>query len=189
MFLAAAAPPVAPSPSTALVSPRMSFADAIKPFSDYRYNYNGYVGKDGKVRNDGLGCSGFTSAVLHRMRGGEDWLRRYDVRVHQWSGDRAAEHFALKKAGTFTSADLLDPERIAAEVKSGKVKADRLYYFNARKGKNGHVGFVRFGSDGSIRQWHYSSISKGLYKGEFRGWLGASLYRTGATVEFYAVPE
>jgi len=173
---------------TALIKPKMGFEEAIKPFTDLKYNYSGYVGADGRVRNDGLGCSGFTSVVLHRMRDGDNWLRHYELMVYQWYGDKAAEHFGLKKAWTFPSADLLDASKTRELLKAGKLQAGALYCFNARKEKNGHVGFVRSGADGAIEQWHYSSIARGLYRGDFRDWLRRSLYRA-ATVELYLVPE
>jgi hypothetical protein len=176
-----------PARETALVKPRLSFEDALAPYAGHKYKYEGYVGADGKVVNGGLGCSAFTSVVLHRMRDGEDWLKRYDRTVHQWYGDRAAEHFGLKKAGTFGSADLLDERATRALLADGKLTAGQLYLFNARSGKNGHVGFLRPGPDGALEQWHYSSIADGLYRGDFRGWLRASLYR-GAQVELYLVP-
>ncbi|MCE9530138.1 MAG: hypothetical protein K8T89_03225 [Planctomycetes bacterium] len=177
-----------PAKETFLRKPQMSFAAAQEPFQKFTYKYNGYVGPDGKVRNDGLGCSAFTSAVLHRMRDGDEWLKAYDPTVHQWYGDKAAEHFGLKKVDQFNSTSLLDPKETLAFLKDGKLAAGQLYYFNARTGKNGHVGFVRLDKEGAIEQWHYSSISNGLYCGDFRKWLQESMYRA-AKVELYVVPE
>lgn len=180
--------PFGPSDETALRQPRMSFEEAMKPFTGFAYDYGGHVGPDGKVRGNGLGCSAFTSAVLHRMRDGEDWLRRYDMQVYQWYGEKAAVHFGLKKVDTFASPDLLSVAKTQELLKQGKLQAGALYYFNARREKNGHVGFVRPGADGSLEQWHYSSISRGLYRGDYRQWLRSSMYRE-ATVELYFVPE
>ena len=177
-----------PSPDVRLLRPKMSFAQAARPYQGLRYDLGGYVGADGKVRRGGLGCSAYTSAVLHRMRDGEGWLARYNLSVHQWYGERAAEHFGLVKAGRFASADLLDARRTRALIAEGKLRPGALYYFNARRGKNGHVGFVRVGAAGELEQSHYSSIVGKLYTGDYRGWLRASLYRT-AAVELYAVPE
>jgi serine/threonine protein kinase len=176
------------SAKTTLVHPKMSFEEARKPYLNNKYVYSGHVGPDGKVRNDGLGCSAFTSVVLHRMRDGSEWLERYDLNVHQWYGDKAAEHFGLKKVDTFAASDLLDADRTRTFVKDAKLKVGQLYLFNARKDKQGHVGFVRMAPDGALEQWHYSSIPGGLYTGDFRSWLKASLYRS-ATVELYLIPE
>jgi hypothetical protein len=188
VLLGAAPPAREPAGEAALVRPRMSFREALAPYTGYRYVYSGHVGADGKVRNGGLGCSAFTSVVLHRMRDGKDWLRRYDPQVHGWYGEKAAEHFKLRKVDTFAAKVLLDPARTAELVKAGKLKGGALYYFNARRQKNGHVGFVRVREGGAIEQWHYSSIAHGLYRGDFRKWLRASMYRA-ATVELYVVPE
>ncbi len=177
-----------PAPATALVHPRLTFAEASRPYERLKYSVSGWVGPDGKVRGAGLGCSAYTSVVLHRMRDGDGWLARYETRVHQWYGDRAALHFGLLKAGTFTSADLLSIARTRALLREGKLRAGGLYYFNARKGKAGHVGFVRLDAAGGLRQWHYSSLVGGLYRGNFRRWLRQSMYRD-ATVELYVVPE
>src|SRR5262249_38091571 len=142
----------------------------------------------GKIQNDGLGCSAYTSVVLHRMRDGEDWLKHYDVKVYQWYGEKAAEHFGLAKAGRFQASDLVDPKKTHELISSGKLEAGSLYLFNARKNEQGHVGFVRVDAESQMEQWHYSSISKGLFGGAFRTWLKRSLYRD-AEVELYRVPE
>jgi hypothetical protein len=182
----AAAPP--PRPATALVKPRMSFAEASRPYEGLKYSLSGWVGRDGKVRGGGLGCSAYTSVVLHRMRDGAAWLGRYNIKVHQWYGDRSARYFDLSKAGTFPASDLLEAARTQALLRDGVLRPGTLYYFNARKGKSGHVGFVRLKADGGLEQRQYSSLAKGLYKGDFRVWLRRSMYRS-ATVELYVVPE
>ncbi len=166
----------------------MSFAEASRPYEGHKYVYSGNVGPDGMVRDGGLGCSAYTSVVLHRMRDGADWLRRYDRQVHLWYGDKAAEHFGLKKAGTFASKDLLDVKKSQEVLAGAGVKPGALLFFNARKSKNGHVGFVRVRDGGELRQWHYSSLANGLYQGDFREWLRRGMYRD-AAVESYFVPE
>jgi hypothetical protein len=171
-----------------LTQPRMSYDDASRPYEGFKYNLNGYVAPTGKIVGDGLGCSAFTSVVLHRMRDGEDWLKNYDPKVYQWYGEKAAVHFGLEKAGRFASADLLEVAKTKDLIAAGKLRAGALYYFNARKDKNGHVGFVRVEANGGLRQKHYSSISKGLMTGDFREWLRVSMYRS-AEVELYFVPE
>src|SRR4051794_2097522 len=82
-------------PGARLATARMTFEEARRPYARSAYVYSGHVARDGTVRNGGLGCSAFTSVVLHRMRDGDGWLARYDLRVHQWYGHRAAEHFGL----------------------------------------------------------------------------------------------
>ncbi len=185
LVAAGAAPP---TPCVRLVTARLTFEEAARPYLGQRYEYSGYVGPDGKVKGGGLGCSAFTSVVLHRMRDGEAWRQRYDLRVHQWYGERAAEHFGLARAGKFASKELLSAERVRALTEAGTLREGQLYYFNARRGQQGHVGFVRVLPGGKLEQAHYSSIKGGLYRGNFRAWLKASLYR-GATVELYGVPE
>ena len=44
-------------------------------------------------------------------------------------------------------------------------------------------------ADGRLEQVHYSMLANGLYRGDFRDWLKKSLYRSGAQVELYRVPE
>lgn len=175
-------------PRAALVKSQMSFDEAMKPYADLKYDYAGYIAKDGKAKGKGLGCSAFTSVVLHRLRDGEKWLDGYDATTYQLYGEDAAKHFALKKAGKFESTALLDEAETKKLVKDGTLNAGELYLFNARREKNGHVGFVRVSEVGALTQWHYSSISNGLYTGDFRRWLKESMYRA-ATVELYLVPE
>jgi hypothetical protein len=181
-------PPTQPPSEIELVKPKMTFADAMKPYTDMKYDYSGYIDKKGERHGEGLGCSAFTSVVLHRMRDGDKWLPGYDDSVYKLYGEDAAKHFGLKKAGKFESIALLDQAQTKSMLKGGELSGGQLYLFNARKEKNGHVGFVRVTDTGDIEQWHYSSISKGLYKGDFRKWLQESMYRA-ATVELYVVPE
>lgn len=183
--LALGAAPFVPDPR--LKRARMTFAAAMRPYAGLKYDLHGCLDREGKA-GTALGCSAFTSAVLHRMRDGDGWRRRYDSRVYQWYGEKAAEHFGLVLAGRFASADLLDADKRRKLAETGKLRAGALYYFNARRGKNGHVGFIRVGKAGEMEQWHFSSIKGGLYTGDFAEWLRRSLYRE-AAVELYAVPE
>jgi hypothetical protein len=170
--------------------PALSFPKAADPFTKAKYNKDGYVDKSGRIRNGGLGCSAYTSVVLHRMRHGKGWQKPYSLKVHQWYGDRIAKHFGLKQAGRFSAKTLLNGASTKQLVATGKLKANILYVFNVRKGKQGHVGFVRVKADGKMIQSHYSGLPRyqGLATGDFRIWLRASQYRI-ANVELFAVPE
>ena len=68
---------------------------------------------------------------------------------HAPHGERAAEHFGLPRAGKFASKELLAADRVRALTEAGTLREGRLYYFNARRGKQGHVGFVRLLPGGS----------------------------------------
>ena len=172
-----------------LIRPKMGFPEAMKPYEGLAYDYSGHVDATGKVIGKGLGCSAFTSIVLHRMRDGDDWLKHYDTEVFQWYGDRAATHFGLTKAGAFLAEELLDAKKTLALIEAGRLKPGTLYLFNARKHEQGHVGFTRLLRDGKLEQAHFSSMTKGLYRGDFREWLQRSMYRDKATIEFFVIPE
>ena len=121
---------------------KMSFADAAMPYTGSKYHKAGYVGTSGRATRKGLGCSGYTSAVLHRMRDGADWLETYNLRVHEKYGNEIARHFGLELTRKVHASTLLDKALTKALVKGRKLRSG-LYLFNVRRGVNGHVGFVR----------------------------------------------
>jgi len=159
---------------------KTSFAQAAKPYSSAKYNADGYVGAGGAIRGGGLGCSAYVSVVLHRMRYGMVWRKHYSLKVHQRYGDVIARNFGLKSAGRFRASSLLSVKATRKLMASGKLKPNGLYLFNVRRGKQGHVGFLRVKQDGRLIQSHYSGMKQynGLATGDFRRWLRASRYRT-----------
>ncbi len=148
---------------------RMTLKEAMTPFHGYAYNFNGHVDSSGEVVQGGLGCSGFVSAVLHRMQHGKDWLKSFNPKVHQLYGDQIAKTFSLPPAGQLDSKTLSNPSALRAKIASGEMKADGLYMFNVRNGQAGHVGFVRVKADGTLEQAQYSGLQayNGLATGNF----------------------
>ena len=58
----------------------MHFDEAINGWTSLSYKLeSGIKSKQGDLTHPGfLGCSGFVSIVYHRMRYGDEWLKRYD---------------------------------------------------------------------------------------------------------------
>jgi len=175
---------------------RMSFEQASKPFSGYRYSRYGYVSSTGQVTKGRLGCSGYATAVLYRMQNGNEWLKAYQADAkagrwpYQWYGDRIAAFFKLAAAIEVSAADIDDPAHIRAMVDDKTLVAGGLYFFNVRNGKEGHVGFVRVGQDGELQQRQYSGLEsyRGLATGDFRHWKDSTIYKD-SPVQLYLVPE
>lgn len=169
----------------------MSFRDASAPYEGTSYNSkNGYVGRDGKIKNGGLGCGSYASVVLQRMRHGKDWLKYYDVTLHYDYGGIMAKKFGLDEIAKLQPFFLESKERTKILIDSAQVKAGALYYFNIRNGAAGHVGFLRFSATGEIQQYHYSGMDayKGFAKGDFRKWFFGSQYKA-SEVQLWFVPE
>ena len=64
----------------------MTFVKAAEPYTGFGYDFNGHVRKDGSMYvAEKLGCSGYVSAVLQRMRLGEEWQshRQYKHELYQ----------------------------------------------------------------------------------------------------------
>ena len=167
------------------------YSEARKEYTDgsLGYDKDGCIKKNGALKGEGLGCSSYVSAVLHRMKYGEDdWLDKYNVQVHQWYGHRIAEHFELAPVAAPHASLLLDDDSRQSLVDNGIVPA-ALYYFNVRRGVEGHVGFVTIQADGSTEQSHFSSMSKykGHASGDFVAWLKDSRY-SDSFVEIYRMP-
>jgi hypothetical protein len=156
-------------------TPQMDFASATAPYKAFTYNINGYVAKcsasepDGKVAGNALGCSGYASIVLHRMRFGSAWKSNYSLKVHQNYGGWIAGHFGLTFQVSLPAADINDATKISsllAETNASKphLRAG-LYFFDVRAGRAGHVGFLQIQSNGTLAQSHYSQIPNGLATG------------------------
>jgi hypothetical protein len=168
---------------------QQSFEDASKPYEGQKYKVDGYVDKKGDVQGGGLGCSAYASVVLHRMRWDTKWLEHYDLKVHQHSPEEIAADFSLVAAHTLQAAEISDKALVVKLIADGKLVADGLYLFAARKAGDGHVGFVRISADGTISQWHYSKLDKydGLATGEFKDWYEKSMYKK-SPVALFVVP-
>jgi len=76
---------------------KMSFEAAAEAYYREVYNYDGYVNGRGEVVNGGLGCSGFVSIVLHRMRYGNSWQASYDSKLYQDYGNVIARKSTSRK--------------------------------------------------------------------------------------------
>src|SRR5438046_8302616 len=67
-------------------------------WTGYQYDKDsGLKNKSGELTRPGyLGCSGFASIILQRMKYGKDtWLSNYDFKVQQIYGDEAAKLMGL----------------------------------------------------------------------------------------------
>lgn len=161
----------------------MSFADAASGFTAEKYDLNGHVGRDGAVKRGGLGCSGYVSVVLQRMQNGKDWLKQYDLHLHEKHGEDIAKEVGLTLTYTLPSAKVGDAAEVKKLIKAGTLAAEALYMFNV---DNGHVGFVRVKADGALVQSHYSGMKayNGLATGDFAAWHKASMYKS-KPVQFY----
>jgi hypothetical protein len=167
---------------------KMSFEAAVEPYSHEVYNYDGYVSGRGAVVNGGLGCSGFVSVVLHRMRYGDNWQASYDSKLYQDYGDVIARKSGLPLVCIIESNSLVARDRCQAFFDSRGVNVGAIFVFNVRDGVHGHVGFVRVMPDGWLAQFHYSGMEgyKGLAQGDFLGWYLRSMYKA-SPVELYGV--
>ena len=171
----------------------MAFNEAKKPYLHQKYRYYGAVDTTGAIINGGLSCSGFVSAVYHRMKYGDDWPHLQDTSLHQQYGEVMAERMGLTPATTITKTAISSRHQIQALIADGTLQANAVYFFNARRGKHGHVGFVTPMADGRLLQYHYSDLYNGLAKGELKGWYLQSLYgdpsknapKAGAPVTLY----
>jgi hypothetical protein len=166
----------------------MSFKGAIEPYAHEVYNFDGYVNSKGAVVNGGLGCSGFVSIVLHRMRYGDNWQAFYDSKLYQEYGDVIARKSGLPLVATIDSNSLIAPDKCAAFFASRGVNVGAILVFNVRKEIHGHVGFVRVLPGGRLAQFHYSGMPgyNGLAQGDFTEWYSKSMYKT-SPVEFYGI--
>lgn len=170
---------------------KMSLKDASAPYSKLKYDKDGYIDKDGNVKNSGLGCSAFVSVVLHRMQNGDQWLESFNWTAHQESGSGLASMFGLPLMATIPASVLGAPAAREALVKSGRLKADALYMFDVWKGtEHGHVGFILVRPNGRFDQFHYSGMQgyEGLAHGDFQKWYESSMYN-GEQVQLYGVAE
>ena len=160
-------------------SAQMSFDDALKGWTGFQYNKEaGLENKSGELTHPGfLGCSGFASIILQRMKYGNDaWLKDFDFKVQQVYGDEAAALMGLKLAGAKAVSDW-----------KASPPAKGFYFFNVRNGKEGHVGFVQIDGSSWI-QHQYSGLSpnNGYVKGSFFDWQAKSQYKN-SPVELYLV--
>jgi hypothetical protein len=167
---------------------KMSFKRAIEPYAHEVYNYDGYVNGKGAVVNGGLGCSGFVSIVLHRMRYGENWQVSYDSKLYQDYGDVIARKSGLPLVCTIDSNSLVDRDKCRAFFDWRGVNVGAILVFNVRKEIHGHVGFVRVMPGGRLAQFHFSGmpIYNGLAQGDFTEWYLRSMYKA-SPVEFHGV--
>lgn len=192
MCLAAiwASPLPAAPPARQEFSAIQSFQSAADPYSKAAYDREGYVDRSGVIHGNGLGCSAYVSVVLHRMRDGADWKTSYDLKVHQGYGDSIAAHFGLQKAASVSAVTLCDARAVQELQSDQTLRTGTLYLFNVRRNEQGHVGFVRVNSNGTLTQWHYSGLKaiNGLAAGNFADWLSVSQYRD-SDVDLYPVPE
>jgi hypothetical protein len=166
----------------------MSFKQAVEPYAHEVYNYDGYVNGKGAVVNGGLGCSGFVSVVLHRMRYGDNWQASYDKKLYQEYGDVIAHRSGLPLVCTIDSNSLVAPAKCQAFFASRGVNVGAILIFNVRNGVHGHVGFVRVMPGGWLAQFHYSGMKgyNGLAQGDFTLWYSRSMYKA-SPVEFYGI--
>jgi hypothetical protein len=164
----------------------ISFERAIEPYAHEVYNYDGYVNGKGQVVNGGLGCSGFVSVVLHRMKYGDNWQASYDKTLYQQYGDVIARKTGLPLTAAIDANSLLDRARCKEFFDSRGITPGTLFVFNVRDGIHGHVGFVRLMPDGWLSQFHYSGMEgyKGLAQGNFLDWYSRSMYKA-SPVELY----
>gem|GEM_PF-3318902 len=167
---------------------KMSFEAAAEPYSHEVYNYDGYVNDKGEVVNGGLGCSGFVSIVLQRMRYGDSWQASYNSKLYQDYGDMIARKSGLPLVGTIDSSALYAPDKCRAFFESRGVNVGAILVFNVRKDVHGHVGFVQVMPGGKLAQFHYSGMEgyHGLAEGDFIDWYSRSMYRA-SSVELYGV--
>jgi hypothetical protein len=171
----------------------MPFDDAKKPYLKQKYRYYGAIDTIGTIVNGGLSCSGFVSAVYHHMKYGSDWPSLQDTTLHQQYGEVMAERMGLTPATTITKTAISSRHQIQALIADGTLQANAVYFFNARRGKHGHVGFVIPMAGGRLLQYHYSDLYNGLATGELKDWYVQSLYgdptkgapKTGAPVTLY----
>jgi hypothetical protein len=171
-------------------SPRMSFENAARPYLNVEYRRDGFVDRQGRVQGGGLGCSAYVSVVLHRIQFGAEWLSNYNLKVHQGYGDAIAGYFRLSHAATVPASSLIDSDGVQSLLAELTIRPGMLYLFNVRRGEQGHVGFVRVKSNGTLIQSHFSGLKSigGLATGNFASWLTASQY-VASDVELYEVPE
>ncbi len=170
--------------------PKMNFALAHKPFKKLDHSICGYVDDSGRILNRGLAPSSYVSVVLHRMRFGNAWLEKYNIKVHQWRGDQIAAYFGFRHARVLDAARILDARQTGAFVDQGLLRSHGLYLFHVMGEGRSHVGFVRVGPEGSLVQSHYSGLR--LYGrhagGDFRRWYRASPFRGKPVQLFYIRP-
>lgn len=158
----------------------LSLKEALSGWKKHKYHVDaGVITRNGDLNIPGkLSCSGFFSVIYHRMKFGEKkWLREIDFTVQAVYGDEAAKKLGLKKLGSKTLFEW------------GKSKpADGLYFFNTRKGKAGHVGFIEIKNGQPWIQHHYSELKKynGYAGGLFSTWYLNSKYRKSA-IELYPI--
>lgn len=166
---------------------KMSFEAASKPYEHEAYNKNGHIGRKGDIRFGGLGCSGYASVVVQRMKHGRQWLTHYDHTLHQPYGDEFARKVGLRLSWTGKAALLSVTQQTRSLISAGKLEPG-WYFFNIRKGVNGHVGFIQIKSDGEVAQSHYSSLKpwNGRATGNFSRWLGKSMYQS-SNVKLFAI--
>src|SRR5262249_47005817 len=130
------------------------------------------------------------------MENGDSWKQVYQADIktnqwpHRWYGDAIAAHFHLGPAVEASADDLLDSAKTRKLLDEKKLNPEGLYFFNIRRGIEGHVGFIRVRADGELEQWQYSGLNtyRGLATGDFRKWKSASKYDK-QPVELYLVPE
>lgn len=188
-----------------------TFAQALSGVDMYAYSVTGSLWPDENKaapvvkgsNNNGIGCSAFVSAILHRMRDGDKWLSdSYDKTLYQLEGHAIAAKWRLVHA-----ADIIGNDINSAGIKrllgEGSFKDGQLYLFAVRIVKadgalqQGHTGFVRVNSNGGLQQWHYSQSggnggSGGLLTGDFVAWYKSKGNPYGgakASVSLYVVPE
>ena len=127
------------------------------------------------------------------MKYGHDWPSLQDTTLHKQYGEVMAQQMGLTMTTTVTKADIASRQKIQALIHEGVLQANAVYFFNARRGKHGHVGFVVPQADGRLLQYHYSQLYKGLATGDFSHWYLKSLYgdptkgapKAGAAVTLY----
>ena len=171
--------------------PKMSFQKAAGPYTNEKYDKNGYVKKDGTIGGNGLGCSGYASVVIQRMKYGDNWKDSYSLTPHKWYGDKFAKHYDFKLKAKIPANVFNDKNKLKTDyLDNDKLKKNGLYYFNVRKGIHGHVGFFRIKSDGRVIQSQYSGLEgiNGLATGSPAKWIGKSRYKA-SEFELYLVNE
>lgn len=120
-----------------------------------------------------LGCGGYASVILNRLRYGNAWKKQYAARYPVRSGDTTIQVYLHQMPGSQMAKAMGLPQSAVMTLKQGTLILDSgggletlddgLYFFAASAGKSGHVGFVRVSKQGNkprLDQWHVSSTVK-----------------------------
>jgi hypothetical protein len=152
-------------------------ASAVKCIQSFHPKF---IGMDRKEL--GLGCSSFATAVLAQVRG-----VTLSATLHVEYGDKIAAAHGLAVAAKVGDV----PALATAETVEALKLSDGVYFFDFRRGKGGHVGFVIVEKLKVVEQYHFTcqSPSDGLcVPSEFWNWLKSSKYNhKDASATFYKV--